>query len=106
MMTPEEAVDHAVANARLAGVNLGSAWTAQLFRLATGEVEISDLVDLRQEQPEVEPRPCWTCTTPTTKVALSFEAPMCSAPCLVVKYAELDVDEASHPEPESWDLEP
>jgi antitoxin VbhA-like protein len=48
-VSPDQAVDSAVANARLSGAELDEEWVALLRRYAHGELTIDELIDLALE---------------------------------------------------------
>lgn len=48
-MSPDQAVDSAVANARLAGADLDPEWIALLRRYANGELTVDELIELALE---------------------------------------------------------
>lgn len=48
-MSPDQAVDSAVASARLAGAELDEEWVALLRRYAHGELTVDELIELALE---------------------------------------------------------
>lgn len=51
-MSPEEAVTSAVANARLAGMELDAEWIDLLGQYARGELTVDELIELALEDAE------------------------------------------------------
>jgi hypothetical protein len=87
-LSPEAAVDHAMANARLSGVDLGDRWRRHLLALAT-DPTLMDLLDM-----DGDPQLCCQCGTPTTLVEYCFHAPACSPVCSMLWWADHDIANA------------